>query len=197
MGAAVSKRGLAANDDLPLTGFGATYNGLSSQITWQYNWDSTTTVKQSYAEFVPMLWGTQSYHTTQWTTNANSWISKGSTHLLGFNEPEQSGQASMGVADAVTAFRQYMTPFASNASLGAPAVSNDGYTWISEFIDQCTNCEVSFIPIHWYNSYTMFDDFQNWVTKICDLGYAVWITEVSYSPLHQTTKHTWEDFEQN
>lgn len=178
MGGVVSKRGLAANDDLTITNFGNTYNSLSSQITWQYNWDSTTTAKQSYAEFVPMLWGTQSYHTDQWSTNANYWIGEGSTYLLGFNEPEQSGQANLSPQDAATAYKQYMTPFASQATLGAPSVSNDGYDWMVQFLDLCTDCEIGFIPIHWYNPYTYADDFKNWVTSICDLGYNVWVTEV-------------------
>ncbi|KAH8666487.1 hypothetical protein BX600DRAFT_461876 [Xylariales sp. PMI_506] len=184
MGAAVSKRGLAANDDLNLSGFGGTYDGLSTQITWQYNWDSTTTNKQSYTnEFVPMLWGTASDHTDQWATNVNYWYAQGTTHLLAFNEPEQTGQANLSPSDAVTAFREWMTPYDfftdGDIILGAPAVSNDGYDWIVEFLDLCeeASCGVSFVPIHWYNPYTDFEDFENWVTSICDLGYPVWVTE--------------------
>lgn len=175
------KRGLAANDDINISQFGGTYAGQPSQVNWQYNWDSTTTVnKQSYCEYVPMLWGTSSDHTNAWFSNAYYWLASGSGHLLAFNEPERSDQANLTPQEAATAFKKYMTPFVGSASIGAPAVSNDGYAWITEFLGLCTNCGIDFIPIHWYNDHTLFSDFKNWVTSICDLGYTVWITEVSY-----------------
>jgi hypothetical protein len=175
------KRGLAANDDIPITQFGGSYNGHTSQVNWQYNWDSTTSQKQSWAEFVPMLWGTQSYHTDQWSTNAWNWINNGGTgHLLAFNEPEQTGQANLSPTDAANAWRTYMEPFYGHAQLGAPAVSNDGYSWISQFLQACSDCHIDFIPIHWYNDWTLESDFENWVNSICSLGGGrqVWITEV-------------------
>ncbi|KAH8646132.1 glycosyl hydrolase catalytic core-domain-containing protein [Xylariales sp. PMI_506] len=172
------KRGLAANDDINISEFGGTYAGLGSQVNWQYNWDSTTYVnKQSYCEYIPMLWGTASDHTTQWFSNAYYWLSVGSGHLLAFNEPEQSGQANLTPQQAADAFREYLTPFVGVASIGAPAVSNDGYAWLSEFLPLCEDCGIDFIPIHWYNNWDQFADFQNWVTAICDFGYTVWVTE--------------------
>ncbi|KAK4079034.1 CAZyme family GH128 [Trichoderma harzianum] len=174
------KRGLAANDDIPISQFGGSYNGHGSQVNWQYNWDSTTSQKQSWAEFVPMLWGTQSYHTTQWFDNAWYWINNGgSGHLLAFNEPELGSQANLSPGDAANAWRQYMEPFYGHAQLGAPAVSNDGYNWISQFLQACSDCHIDFIPIHWYNDWTLEADFENWVNSICSLGGGrqVWITE--------------------
>jgi len=177
------KRGLAYNDDLNIAGFGGyQYNGKDSMVNWQYNWDSTTGEKQPWAEYVPMLWGTQNYHTDQWMDHANYWLDHGgSGHLLAFNEPEQGGQANLSPADAANAYRQYMQPLGWKTNLGSPAVSNDGYEWMRQFLNECHDCKIDFLAIHWYNDHTQFGDFQNWVNSMCGLanGRQVWITEVS------------------
>ncbi|KJK78309.1 hypothetical protein H634G_06482 [Metarhizium anisopliae BRIP 53293] len=173
------KRGLAANDGIPINNFWGTFEGHKSQINWQYNWDSTTNQKQPFAEFVPMLWGTQSYHTQQWHYNARYWMQRGTQHLLGFNEPDRPDQANMSPEAAVTAWKTYMEPYAGQVKLGAPAISNAGYYWLSEFLNQCQGCHIDFIPVHWYNDHTLEFDLENWVNKICQLGRGrpIWITE--------------------
>ncbi|KAK5987015.1 Alkali-sensitive linkage protein 1 [Cladobotryum mycophilum] len=180
LAANVPKRGLAANDDIPIGQFGGQRNGHGSQVNWQYNWDSTTKQKQSFAEFVPMLWGTQSYHTKQWFDNAFYWVNKGgSSHVLGFNEPERGDQANLSPAAAAAAWKTYMEPLAGHARIGAPAVSNDGYNWLSQFLQACKGCHIDFVPIHWYNDHTLENDLESWVNKVCKLvnGRKVWITE--------------------
>ena len=177
------KRGLAANDDVPIWQFGGEWLGHPSEINWQYNWDSTTNQKQSFAEFVPMLWGTQDYHTRQWWDNAWYWLNNGgSGHLLAFNEPDRPDQSHMSVSEAVARWKQYMEPFAGHAQLGAPAVSNAGFDWINQFLQQCDGCHIDFVPVHWYNDASLEWDFENWVNKICSIsgGRQVWITEVCF-----------------
>jgi hypothetical protein len=179
--AAWPKRGLAANEDIPISQFGGTNAGRSSQVNWQYNWDSTTNQKQSWAEYVPMLWGLTSDHISVWNDRASYWLSQGgSGHLLGFNEPDNSGQSDLTVAQAVQGYRTYMNPFIGRAQIGSPAVTNGGYDWLSQFLSQCTDCGITFIAAHWYNDHTLFADFQNWVNSLCSLGNGkqVWITEV-------------------
>lgn len=173
------KRGLAANDDVPITGFGGPNTGHKSQVNWQYNWDSTTSQKQVWAEYVPLLWGTQDYHTKQWSANAQHWLSNGSGHLLGFNEPDRPDQAHLSVDDAVTAWKKYMEPFAGKAALGAPAVSNGGLSWIKSFLAKCNGCHIDFVPVHWYNDASNIDDFKNWVNTMCSVAGSrpIWLTE--------------------
>ncbi|TWU77419.1 hypothetical protein ED733_006502 [Metarhizium rileyi] len=173
------KRGLAVNDGIPISKFGGTYKGHKSQVNWQYNWDSTTRQKASFAEFVPMLWGTQSFHTNQWHNNVVYWTQRGTKHLLGFNEPDRPNQANLSPGAAVAAWRKYMEPFAGHVKLGAPAVSNGGYNWLSAFLNECKGCHIDFIPVHWYNDHSLEFDLENWVNKICKLarGRKVWITE--------------------
>lgn len=176
------KRGLAANDDVPIWQFGGSWENSQSQVNWQYNWDSTTSQKQSFAEYVPMLWGTSSDHTSQWFNNAWYWLENGgSGHLLAFNEPERSDQSNLSPQEAADAWNQYMEPFVGHAQLGAPAVSNDGYDWLEQFLQACSNCHIDFVPIHWYNDHTLESDLENWVNSICSLtGKQVWLTEASY-----------------
>ncbi|KAJ3493863.1 hypothetical protein NLG97_g4460 [Lecanicillium saksenae] len=66
--------------------------------------------------------------------------------------------------------------------LGAPAVSNGGYDWIRQFLDECKGCHVDFIPVHWYGGANQADDLINWMNRICDLAHShniphVWLTE--------------------
>jgi hypothetical protein len=185
VGAVYFKRGLGANEQIPIWQFGGEWEGDVSNVNWQYNWDSTTSQKQEFAEYVPMLWGLTSDHTSIWFGNAYYWLSLpsgNSGHLLSFNEPEQSGQSNLSPADAANGYRQYMHPFIGQAQLGAPAVSNDGYDWLYNFMKvDCSDCHIDFVPIHWYNDHTLFSDFQGWVTEVCNLvGRPVWITEVCF-----------------
>jgi Glycosyl hydrolase catalytic core len=49
------KRGLGANEDVQIWQFGGSWEGRPSQVNWQYNWYSTTSQKNSFCEYVPML----------------------------------------------------------------------------------------------------------------------------------------------
>ncbi|KAJ3484050.1 hypothetical protein NLG97_g7156 [Lecanicillium saksenae] len=62
---------------------------------------------------------------------------------------------------------------------GAPAVSNGGYDWLRDFLNQCQDCNIDFVPVHWYGDHSMEWDLERWVDSICDLvgNRKVWITE--------------------
>ncbi|KAI9737415.1 MAG: hypothetical protein M1834_009569 [Cirrosporium novae-zelandiae] len=173
------KRGLAYNDVSLLSGFES-----SSYISWAYNWDSTTdTLPDSAWEYVPMLWGTAATHTTNWAARASAAIASGTTHLLGFNEPDLSTQADMTYSEAVTAWNTYMEPFSGKASLVSPCVTNGaspmGLTWLGNFLDACTDCTISAIAIHWYDSATNFAYFKEYINEAITLAgdKNVWLTE--------------------
>lgn len=118
-----------------------------------YNWYSTTTNKQNFTEYVPMLWGTKPELTSIWDDHASSWIAAGSEHLLAFNEPENAGQSNINVTAAADAYRKYMQPFAGKAQLGAPGVSNGGRDWMTQFLGLCSDCTIDFVPIHWVSNF--------------------------------------------
>jgi hypothetical protein len=72
--------------------------------------------------------------------------------LLGFNEPDQSGQANMTVAQALSLWPQLE---ATGMTLGSPAVSFDAATpggWLDQFMvgAKARGYRVNFITVHWY-----------------------------------------------
>jgi hypothetical protein len=72
--------------------------------------------------------------------------------LLGFNEPDQSGQANMTVAQALDLWPQLE---ATGMTLGSPAVSNGAATpggWLDQFMTgaKARGYRVNFITVHWY-----------------------------------------------
>jgi hypothetical protein len=176
------KRGLAYNDASLLSGF---VSG-SSQVSWAYNWGSTTSSIASGLEYIPMLWGLGSDNTATWSTVATEAIASGSTALLGFNEPDYSGQSNIGYADAATGWGEYMEPFAGKATLVSPAVTNGGspmgLTWLENFIASCSSCTIDAVAIHWYNG----GDAAAFKTYVADAYAAggnkpLWITEFQAS----------------
>jgi hypothetical protein len=142
------KRGVAFNDNSVLSAF-------SGKASWCYNWGQFEGTIPSGFEYVPMLWGNKAGFYDSWSSNANSAISSGSTHLLAFNEPDLPEQSNMDVATAVADFKTHMQPFAGKAKLGAPSVTNGGapmgLTYLGNFMTACSDCTIDFIPVHWYN----------------------------------------------
>lgn len=162
--------------------------GQDSQVSWAYNWGSAESSSSfnPALEYIPMLWSNNSDLTNAWPTNAQKAIDAGSTALLGFNEPDLciGGSACMDVASSVKAWKAYMQPFAGKALLGSPAVTNGGapygLTWLSNFIDQCTGCQIDFIVIHWYsNKWAGANYFKSQVEAARQVanGRPIWVTE--------------------
>ena len=154
------KRGLAYNPSSPDLNI---FDGFS-KVTWGYNWDSASAGLPTQFQYVPTLFSDAAIHTGNWDTNAKSAISgSGTSYLMAFNEPDMPApQANMPVGTAVTAWKQYMAPYASgNVKLSSPSVSNGvgtnpttgqpmGLDWLKPFLEQCSGCAISFVPVHWY-----------------------------------------------
>jgi hypothetical protein len=200
---ATGKRGLAFNKN-PMTAF---LGGSGSKVTWGkiqlcllqvassnfcligYNWAQTAgTGVNSAIKYIPMLWDNSAANTKNWNTVAKAAIAAGADTLLGFNEPDQSGQANMDIATAVSAWKEYMEPLVGQgAQLAAPAVTNGGapmgLTYLENFIGNCTSCHIDVCPIHWYDSATNVAYFKAYIPQ----AYAacgnkpIWITEFGAS----------------
>jgi len=161
-----------------------------SAIGWAYNWDSQPggTIPSSM-NFVPMLWSTSDKHLPKWIENANTAISNGATHILGFNEPDLPAQANMSPQDAANAWKPNMEQFGGKVKIGSPAVCNgDGATglnWLQSFMTACASCQIDFLAIHWYGLATP-DGVANLKKHIGDAkamagGRPLWLTE--FAPL--------------
>ncbi len=132
------------------------FDGVTSALsnvgaTWYYDWADTrqTIAAPPGVEFVPMMWGAAS------VTAANLAAAKQQGHeLLGFNEPDMSGQANMPVAQALDLWPRLQ---ATGMRLGSPAVAFGGDTpggWLDQFMSGAAQrgYRVDFITLHWYGS---------------------------------------------
>jgi hypothetical protein len=144
--AQATKKGVSA-----LAGNGVTTALSDVRAGWFYTWASNTQGVSAPAgvEFVPMIWGPGSVTDTQ----LNEAKALGTT-LLGFNEPDNPGQADMTVERALDLWPRLQ---ATGMRLGAPAVAFGGDQaggWLDRFMSGAAarGYRVDFIPLHWYGS---------------------------------------------
>lgn len=121
-----------------------------------------------------------------------------SSWVLGFNEPNQGGQANMSPSDAACIIYQYfikneiMTYLALwpqfesiNRNLVGPAVAMGGTMggtdWYQQFFQSCSNCRVDAIAIHIYEN--NLGAFQYWVGQFKQFNKPIWITEWAFPNL--------------
>ncbi|HWC79152.1 MAG TPA: sigma-70 family RNA polymerase sigma factor [Pseudonocardiaceae bacterium] len=132
------------------------FGGVSGALhnvgaSWYYDWSDTPGAIGTPAgvEFVPMMWGAGS------VTAANLAAAKAQGgELLGFNEPDLSGQADLSVSQALDLWPQLQ---ATGMRLGSPAVATGGDTaggWLDQFMSGAASrgYRVDFITLHWYGS---------------------------------------------
>jgi hypothetical protein len=120
-----------------------------SGASWYYTWapDHPGIATRARAQFVPMIWGGGS------VTTANLRLVRHEAHyLLGFNEPDNSGQSNMTVAQALHLWPQLI---ATGMRLGSPAVATDAARpggWLDQFMRGAATrrYRVNFITVHWY-----------------------------------------------
>jgi hypothetical protein len=178
-GSSGGKRGVAfnaANLVSPFIG--------QAPVSWSYNWGSKASGLGSGIEYVPMLWSDSSEKTASWDADAKAAIAAGATALLGFNEPDHPEQANMAVSKAASSYKSLISDKfgGSSVKLGSPAVTNGGapmgLDYLSNFLKACSDCQVDFVNIHWYDSASNVDYFKSHVKQAHDIsGKPVWITE--------------------
>ncbi|KAJ3783072.1 hypothetical protein GGU10DRAFT_405662 [Lentinula aff. detonsa] len=171
-----AKRGIAFSDT---TTTDLSY-AANTAISWEYNWAISPPANlPSGIEHVPMQWGKASIENLQDAVEKT-----GFKYVLGFNEPEQTGQANITATDAASLWQQYMNPLStSGIKIGGPAVSSapEGKTWLENFLSACDKkCKIDFLPLHWYGQgsqyflqylsdmHTAFPDYNLWVTEFAD-----------------------------
>lgn len=90
----------------------------------------------SNLEYVPILWSNAFSKTRVWVQHVDDAISRGSKHLLAFNEPDIRSKANMSPQAATDAYMTYMQPFAGKVKLGGPAVRRRWYECKSNFANR-------------------------------------------------------------
>jgi Glycosyl hydrolase catalytic core len=134
---------------------------VNSQLTWWYTWGLSVQGVGAGLEFVPMISGGGSN-----VTNDNKAIRPDAKYLLGYNEPNFNAQANL---PAVQAAADWPTleavAKAHNLKLVSPAVNYCGddktktgpcndtnpVHYLQTFFDACSNCQVDYVAVHWYN----------------------------------------------
>jgi hypothetical protein len=146
---ATGSAGAASSSGAPLKGvaFSTTYGTCPDLTTlglsWYYNWGSST--KCTGIEYVPQIWG--DWNTLSWVPMPAKAVAGGAKYLLGFNEPDGTGQANMTVDKALELWPSFDQP---GVQIGSPAVAGEG--WMPDFMTgvAAKNLRVDFIAIHWY-----------------------------------------------
>lgn len=168
---------------IPYNNAGLTDCFENTKVSWAFNWGSDSSGLSDAFEFVAELWGTGQEFTSVWSANAKAALKKGATHLMAFNEADLSSQSNLSPATAASAYKQYMMPFASDAQLGSPSVTNGGgdmgLTWLGNFMEACDGCQIDFCQVHWYDSYSNVAYFKSHMQdayKACNKK-PIWVTE--------------------
>ncbi len=155
-GATGCKRGIASNM-APSSALAPTAS--SPGVSWWYNWAISGSGGDPAIEFVPMVWG---------SSTAQSALPAGARYVLGFNEPNFSAQSDLSPQQAAAAWPDIEAHAkAAGIPLVSPAVNfcgsasdssqctvstiTDPYTYLKDFLADCSGCEVDYIAVHWYN----------------------------------------------
>ena len=136
-----------------------------------------------------MIWGAASVNAA-----TLSQAKAASNILLGFNEPDMSGQSNMTVAQALSLWPQLM---ATGMTLGSPAVADDTATpggWLDQFMSGAAarGYRVNFITVHWYGAdFTTgpaVQQLQSYLQAIYDRYHRpIWLTEFALANFGSAT----------
>jgi len=128
-------------------------NFKTDKTSLLYTWSAykPSTADSLGFSFMPMLWGqSQISEFEQMVTPGYGSI------ILGFNEPDQSGQSNLDPETAASLWKQHIEPKKSMGyTLGSPAVSSAdaGRTWYQNFLSACNGeCTIDHCVIHWYGT---------------------------------------------
>ncbi|KAJ3563574.1 hypothetical protein NP233_g8856 [Leucocoprinus birnbaumii] len=176
-----SKRGIAFasngnTDDI------VNANQTKGVITWIYDWADLPPayIAQSNLKYIPMQWGSGAIEQL-----ASAVSAQGADTILAFNEPDFVNEANIAPKDAAALWAQFLQPLKQQGiRLGGPAVTAapTGKAWLTDFLSECNNCTIDFLPLHWYGSgtegfynyiwdmHSTFPQFPIWITEYADTG---------------------------
>jgi hypothetical protein len=147
------------------------------KLGWFYDWNISQNSTPDL-EYVPIK---QKRH---WPGLDQNWKTRGSTHLLGFNEPDRPDQAKMSPDEAISAWPELL---GTGLRLGSPAVSDGGLAWLYDFMGKAdaAKLRVDFIAVHYYRAVGDPGDgkaaaaqFENFLKDIHErTKRPIWVTE--------------------
>ena len=154
------------------------------KASWWYNWN----INQSSSRDLQYVAIRQQPF---WPSLSQNWQTLGVNQLLGYNEPNNSVEDAYqnltppgSVSDAVARWPDLL---ATGLRVGAPAVTDGGYSWIVDFVNQADAAgqRVDFVPVHYYRSYPnnsypegAASNLYNYLKSIYDaVKRPLWVTE--------------------
>ena len=157
---------------------------LSPGLSWVYNWGQSVSNYDNFTsngvDYIPMAWSNINLANARTFLTAHPEIK----YILGFNEPNIAGQATMTPEQAASRWADVETIADEfNLKIVGPAVNYsatyDPYQWYTAFLDTfCVNCRVDYIALHFY--LTSASSVMNSVASFKKYGKPVWLTEFCY-----------------
>lgn len=145
------------------------------RLGWYYNWRPFPKIPRvKGVEFVPMFWNAGDVT----PENLAAVNRSAATHVLGFNEPDMYGQASMTPEECLDLWPQLMT---LKQRLGSPAPATA--SWLDEFLPEAKRrgLRVDFVCLHRYPDISDPDAVNAIEAMLQDAsrkyGMPVWLTE--------------------
>ncbi|MEI6034277.1 MAG: glycosyl hydrolase [Verrucomicrobiae bacterium] len=144
-------------------------------LGWYYNWKPVSKIPPaSGVEFVPMFWSALDVT----SENLAAVNQSAATHVLGFNEPDMTGQANMIPEECLELWPQLMT---LKQRLGSPAPADS--TWMEMFMPEAKRrgLRVDFVCLHRYPDISDPDAADKIEVMLTEAhrkyGLPVWLTE--------------------
>lgn len=166
----------------PKKGVPLTYNDCTSVTTmnafWEFAW-SPTPPNCTGIENVPMIWGAGDINTT---------VGGNSLWIMGFNEPDNSGQANLTPAQAATLWRQIEQKYPTRKLL-SPASNGDIPNWLVDFRNAYISAygsppRLDGLGVHCYRwfAYQCIPWIQQYESLAISWGVPeIWVTEFSFA----------------
>ena len=124
-------------------------DGWQMNHYWNYGWDAGGDSANLDSEYVPMR------HGPYWPGFDEINAKQNVTHLLGYNEPDNTWDAAQTPQTVDQAIAQWPELMKSGLRLGSPAVTDGGLdSWLYPFIDRCDQLgyRVDFVTVHFYRA---------------------------------------------
>ncbi|KAF9469066.1 glycosyl hydrolase catalytic core-domain-containing protein [Collybia nuda] len=151
-------------------------NFKTNKVSPIYTWSPWIPQKAKSLGFdpIPMLWSEKQL------ADFKRLVVKGyASTVLGFNEPNQKGQADMTPQHAADVWRQNINPLKDQGyRLISPAVTSapSGKQWMKDFFTACNGCHFDGLALHWYGNSPQ--EFIKYITDFHNtFGLPIWVTE--------------------
>ena len=175
----------------------ALFSSPKTGLSWYYNYSPSPSLStDSRLSFVPMIYDAIDFNSSVASVQALPNV----THLLTFNEPDNSVQAALSPKSAAEMYLNSILPLRSapyNLKISLPATtgSGRGLRWLSDFNQSCyqlapdQGCVADFLAAH---SYFDFEGMASWLETLHTAYPAlpIWLTEFALPKEDlQTTLH--------